>query len=198
MAIKHRIVVLASGRGSNFCAIADAIAQGHLLSAEIVGLISNKAKSPALAEAKSREIPTYLVESASYRKDGSFDRTQYEKELLTLLIKLRPDLILLAGYMLVLGKEIIKSFSQKIINIHPSLLPKFRGLHAQKQALDSGEQETGCTVHWVNDDLDGGETILQAKTPIFAGDTEESLSRRLLPIEHKTYIAALKIVLTNR
>lgn len=198
MALKHRIVVLASGRGSNFCAIADAIAKGELDSTQIVGLISNRAKAQVLAEAKSRSIPTHLVESAHYKKGGVFDRAHYERELLSLLSELKPDLILLAGYMLVLGEEIIQKFPKKIINIHPSLLPKFRGLHAQRQALETGESETGCTVHWVTEELDGGKPILQAKTPIFPGDNEDSLSRRLLPLEHETYISALKLVLKSR
>ncbi len=111
------------------------------------------------------------------------------------MLSLKPDLICLAGYMLVLGKKIVEAFPRKIINIHPSLLPKFRGLHAQKQALESGDKITGCTVHWVTEGLDEGLAILQAEVPILSGDNEESLSLRMLPIEHQTYISALKLIL---
>jgi phosphoribosylglycinamide formyltransferase-1 len=173
------------------------VTRGDLPQAEIVALISNKAKAQVLEEAKNRLIPTHIVESALYKKAGTFDRANYEKKLLSLIVELKPDLILLAGYMLVLGKEIIQTFPKKIINIHPSLLPKFRGLHAQKQALETGEKQTGCTVHWVTEEIDEGEPILQANIAIFPEDTEESLSLRLLPIEHQTYISALKLVLKN-
>lgn len=194
MGVKLRIVILASGRGSNFCAIADAIASHQLPNAEIIGLVSNRADAKALQEAEKRSIPKFLVEAKQFRKDHRLDRNAYEKELLKLLKSLQPELILLAGYMLVLGKEIVSAFPRRIINIHPSLLPKFRGLHAQKQALDHGETETGCTVHWVTEGLDEGEPILQARVPILPGDTEETLSERLLPIEHTTYISALKML----
>ena len=197
MAISRRIVVLASGRGSNFCAIADAIAQKQITGAEIVALILNKSQATAIQEAQKRKVPFFIVESQKFRSSGKFDRYTFEIELLNELKKLKPDLILLAGYMLVLGKEVIQSFPRKIINIHPSLLPKFRGLHAQRQALESGELETGCTVHWVTEGLDEGETILQAKIPILQGDTEQTLSERLLPIEHSTYVKALQLVLAS-
>jgi phosphoribosylglycinamide formyltransferase 1 len=195
MALTKKLVVLASGRGSNFCALADAIHQGSIEGAEIVALISNKANARAMQEAQARNIPHFLVESKRFKVNQQWDRNSYEKELLSLLKSLKPDFILLAGYMLVLGKQIIQSFPQQIINIHPSLLPKFRGLHAQKQALVSGETETGCTVHWVTEGLDEGDPILQGKVPILTGDTEETLSLRLLPVEHQTYIAALKLLL---
>ncbi len=195
MGLKNRIVVLSSGRGSNFCAIADGITQGKIPNAEIVGLISNRSDALALSHAKLRAISYHVIESKLYRANNKFDRPTYEKPLLSLLLSLKPDLILLAGYMLVLGKEIIQTFPKKIINIHPSLLPKFRGLHAQKQALENGEKETGCTVHWVTEGLDEGPTILQARVPILPNDTEESLSLRLLPLEHETYVSALKLIL---
>jgi phosphoribosylglycinamide formyltransferase-1 len=192
MEIKKRIVVLASGRGSNFCALADAIQKKQIPNAQIIALISNRKEAPALLEANSRNVPQHIIASKDYRTAKGFDRDSYEAKLLETLLELKPDLILLAGYMLVLGKKIVEAFPRKIINIHPSLLPKFRGLQAQKQALESGDSITGCTVHWVTERLDEGETILQNPCPILPGDTVETLSQRLLPLEHKTYIAAVK------
>jgi len=195
MGLKKRVLVLASGRGSNFCAIADAISLGIIPNASIVGVISNKTEATVLDHAKARNISGFVIESNQYRKHGKLDRNAYEEKLLNLMLSLKPDLICLAGYMLVLGKKIVEAFPRKIINIHPSLLPKFRGLHAQKQALESGDKITGCTVHWVTEGLDEGLAILQAEVPILSGDNEESLSLRMLPIEHQTYISALKLIL---
>ena len=195
MAIKKRIVILASGRGSNFCAISDAIKQKRIPEAEVTALICNKANAPVLEEANRRQIPSFTLESNLFRSGNKFNSSAYEFKLLELLKELNPDLILLAGYMLILGKEVVRAFPRRIINIHPSLLPKYRGLHAQQQALESGDKETGCTVHWVTAGLDEGAPILQAKIPILERDTHESLSQRLLPIEHETYVAAVKIIL---
>jgi len=187
-----RLVVLASGRGSNFAAIADAINSGQIPRAEIVGLISNKKEAPVVELAQSRKIPCAVLESNAFRKEGRFDRSSYEKELLKILRSLNPDLICLAGYLLLLGPDIIQSYPKQIINIHPSLLPLFKGLHAQRQAILDGAKETGCTVHFVTEGLDEGPIILQKRISIFENDSEESLSSRLLPLEHETYIEALK------
>lgn len=195
MGVKKRIVVLASGRGSNFCALADAIQNKIILNAEVVGLVCNKKDAPVLSEAKIRAIPHFFIDANQFRVSNKFDRRSYEVELLKTLQTLKPDFILLAGYMLILGVEIIRNYPRKIINIHPSLLPKFRGLHAQKQALESGDSITGCTVHWVTEGLDEGEPILQAKIAILPNDTEKTLSERMLPIEHATYIDAIKLIL---
>lgn len=190
--IKKRIVVLASGRGSNFEAIANAIQQGPLSHLEVVSLISNRLEAKALQTAKDFGIPTFVLESKKYKKAGMFLRTEYEKELKQLLLYLNPDWICLAGYLLLLGREIVDEFPGKILNIHPSLLPQFKGLNAQRQALQAGESKTGCTVHLVTADLDAGPIILQKTVPILPYDTEESLSQRLLPIEHEAYVEALK------
>jgi len=195
MGLKKRIVILASGRGSNFCAIADAILTDVIHNAEIVGVISNKAEALVIAHASRRKIPHYIIEDLNFRNQGKFDRLAYEQKLLSLMLSLKPDLICLAGYMLLLGKEIVQTFPQKIINIHPSLLPKFRGLRAQKQALESGDTKTGCTVHWVTEGLDEGPPILQATVPILPDDNEDSLSQRILTVEHETYVSALKLIL---
>lgn len=195
MGLKKRILILASGRGSNFCAIADAVSTNSIPNAEIVGVISNKADALVIEHAKKRNIPWHVIEATKFRTQGKLDRRSYEKKLLSLMFSLKPDLICLAGYMLVLGKEIVQSFPKQIINIHPSLLPKFRGLHAQKQALESGDSETGCTVHWVTEGLDEGPPILQATVPILPDDDEDSLSQRMLSVEHETYVSALKLIL---
>ena len=195
MAVDTRIIVLASGRGSNFCALSDAISNHTLTNAKIVGVISNKKGALVLKEAEQRNIPTGLIDSKTFSLHGKFQRNEYEKVLITTIESFQPDLILLAGYLLVLGKEVIAHFPNKIINIHPSLLPKFPGLHAQRQALEKGEKVTGCTVHWVTEGLDEGAMILQAKLKILEGDTEATLSERLLPLEHATYIAAVQLLL---
>lgn len=192
-----RIVVLASGRGSNFAAIADAITNGQIPEAQIAALISNKPQAPVLELAQSRGIPVIVLESKAFRKENRFDRISYEKDLLNCLRALKPDLICLAGYLLLLGKEIIQTFPGKIINIHPSLLPLFKGLHSQKQAIVSGAKETGCTVHFVTESLDEGPIILQNRITILENETEESLISRLLPVEHATYIEALKRLCSN-
>lgn len=189
--IKSKIIILASGRGSNFEAIAKAVKTGVLAHIEICCLISNRSDAKALEIAKHFFIPFHVLESKKYRLDGSFQREAYEKDLKTLIESYNPDWICLAGYLLLLGSQIINQFSGRIINIHPSLLPQFKGLNAQKQALEAGATETGCTVHFVTDELDAGPVILQKKLTVLASDTVESLSRRLLPLEHQAYVEAL-------
>ncbi|NBX92320.1 MAG: phosphoribosylglycinamide formyltransferase [Proteobacteria bacterium] len=194
---KTKLVILASGRGSNFKAIAEAIDRGTLPHSVIAGLISNRKDAPVLHLAKQNNIPHFLIESSQYVVNGSFNRIGYEEQLLDVLNSLKPDLICLAGYLLLLGSAIIKHYPNRIINIHPSLLPAFKGLHAQAQAIRAGVSTTGCTVHWVTDALDAGPIILQKSVPILPNDTEESLSLRMLPIEHQTYIEALNLILTK-
>jgi phosphoribosylglycinamide formyltransferase-1 len=189
--IKSKIIIIASGRGSNFEAIAKAVQTGVLNHIEICCLISNRSDARALEIAKNFLIPFHVLESKQYRMDGSFQREAYEKDLKTLIESYNPDWICLAGYLLLLGSQIINQFSGRIINIHPSLLPQFKGLNAQKQALEAGVTETGCTVHFVTEELDAGPVILQKKLTVLASDTEESLSRRLLPLEHQAYVEAL-------
>jgi phosphoribosylglycinamide formyltransferase 1 len=184
MAIK-RLVILASGRGSNFAAIADAVQNEVIPNAKIVGLISNKAKAGAIKLAEERGVPVLLIPSKG------IDRAEYEQKLLAHLNFLHPDFICLAGYMLLLGKEVVQNFPGQILNIHPSLLPFFKGLNAQRQALEAGMTETGCTVHFVTEELDDGPIVLQNRVEILAEDSESSLSERLLPIEHETYVQAL-------
>jgi len=181
-----RLVVLASGRGSNFEAIADAVKKGELPNAEMVALITNRGDAPALKIAESRDIPSYIIDG----KD--------EPKLIEIVEKLQPNFICLAGYMLVLGKQFLSRWPNQILNIHPSLLPSFKGLKAQKQALEYGVKWTGCTVHFVNEELDGGPVIAQNSLEILEGDTEESLTQRLLKVEHRTYVEALSKVCTRK
>jgi len=188
----NRLLVFASGRGSNFEAIATAIENGQIENAQIVGLFSNKSTAPVLEKAARLKIPTHVIESKNYKHNSKFDREKYEKDLLKYALTVNPDWIILAGYMLILGREFIKEFEGKIINIHPSLLPKYKGLDAQKQALEAKETETGCTVHIVTEEMDAGPIIAQSKVKILPEDTVERLIERLLAVEHATYVRALK------
>lgn len=189
---KKRLLVFASGRGSNFEAIAKAIQKKEITNAEICMLFCNKQNALALKKAKALGIATHVIASKLFKSNGKFDRASYEKEVIAFAKKQNPDWIILAGYMLLIGKEFIQSFEGKIINIHPSLLPKYKGLEAQKQALDAKERETGCTVHIVTEEMDAGPIIAQSRVPILPNDTVETLIERLLPIEHATYIAAIQ------
>jgi len=186
-----KLAILASGRGTNFLAIAKAAQSGKIPNCEIVGLVSNRAEAPALEIAKQMGIPAYVHASRDFVKDKKLDREKYEAGLVPLVEKLSPDYICLAGYMLMLGPGLLRAFPNRILNVHPSLLPKFKGLHPQRQALEAKEKETGCTVHWVTEKLDDGPALKQAKIAIEPGDTEATLSARLLPVEHETYVAAL-------
>ncbi len=192
VAKKKRLLVFASGRGSNFEAIASAIERGEIPQAEIVCLFSNKKNALALEKAKNLNIATHVIASKNYKQDGKFDRAAYEKDLMTFASSVNADWIILAGYMLILGKDFIQQFEGMIINIHPSLLPKYKGLEAQKQALQAKEKETGCTVHIVTEEMDAGPIIAQSKIAILPNDTVETLTERLLPIEHSTYVTAIK------
>jgi phosphoribosylglycinamide formyltransferase-1 len=183
----HHAVVLASGRGSNFKAIIEASQTGILPHLRVSALVCNNPKAGAIHVAKENHVPYHVLESKP-------NRMEFDKKLLNLLIHLNPDWILLAGFMLILKHEVLHVFSNRIINIHPSLLPKFRGLSAQKQALEAQEKETGCSVHFVTEELDAGRIILQKKLDILPNETEESLIARLLPIEHQAYIEALNLI----
>lgn len=188
---------MASGRGSNFEALVRAEKEGRLGPFKMSALVCNEPQAPARDLAKKFEIPEFLVDSNPFKNQGRFDRKGYEVELLKCLLSLKPDWICLAGYLLILGPEIIRSFPKRILNIHPSLLPKYRGLRAQKQAIEAREKFTGCTVHFVTEELDGGPIILQRSLAIEPQDTEESLSNRLLPLEHRTYIEALQLLVSS-
>ncbi|HSK62307.1 MAG TPA: phosphoribosylglycinamide formyltransferase [Pyrinomonadaceae bacterium] len=185
-----RIAVLISGRGSNMLALHDAVRAGKIPNAEIVLVVSDKADAAGLALAGERGIETVAIE----RRGRT--RVEHEEEIIQILRERRVDLICLAGYMRLLSPCFIDAFRGRILNIHPSLLPSFPGLDAQRQALEHGVKFTGCTVHFVDETLDGGPIIAQRVVPVLPGDTVESLSTRILEQEHQLYAEAVKSVLS--
>lgn len=174
-----RLGVLVSGRGSNLAAVLDEIAAGRLAAAVRV-VVSDKPAAPALERAAKANVPAVVVERRNFP-----DTAAFEKAIAAALRDHDVELVVLAGFMRVLGRDLVDEFSTRIINIHPSLLPSFPGLHAQKQALDYGVKITGCTVHFVNEVMDGGQIIAQAAVPVLPGDTEDTLSDRILVEEHR-------------
>lgn len=180
-----QVVVMASGTGTNFKAICDATKSGEL-DIDIKALIVDKSDANAINIAKEYGIKSIVLNYKSYE-----NRADYDQELEENLIKLNPDLIFLAGYMRILNREIIAKFPQRIINIHPSLLPKFPGLHAVEQAYEAKETQTGVTVHYVNEGVDSGEIINQESFAI-EGLSVEQIYQRLKPIEHRLYIKTIK------
>jgi formyltetrahydrofolate-dependent phosphoribosylglycinamide formyltransferase len=188
-----RLAVLLSGRGSNFEAIADAVESGAIPNAAIVAVISDVPEARGLERARRRGLPAFAVDRKKFAS-----RREHEAELLRLLEEARPDLVCLAGYMRVLSPDFVERFRGRIVNIHPALLPKFPGLHAQRQALEAGETVSGCTVHFVDEGTDTGPAILRRVVPILPGDTEDSLSERILVEEHRAYPEAIALVLATR
>ncbi len=183
-----KIGVLVSGRGTNLQAIIDQISRGNI-PATIEIILSNKKDAPALERAKSHGIKSIFLDPKKFNS-----KSDYDLALATELKEHNVDLICLAGYMKILGKEFIQSFPNKIINIHPSLLPAFPGLNVQQKAIDYGVKFSGCTVHYVNEEVDSGPIILQAVVPVLDNDDEESLSKRILEQEHKIYPEAIKLI----
>ena len=188
---RNRLGILLSGRGSNFLAIADAIASGRLPDAEIAVVISNKADAPGLAAARERGLNSLAIEARGRK------RAEHDAEIIACLQEYRVDLVCLAGYMRLLSAEFVAAFSQRILNIHPSLLPAFPGLDAQQQALEYGVKVTGCTVHFVDEQLDHGAIILQKVVPVLDGDNGDDLAARILEQEHIAYAEAIKRVLSG-
>jgi phosphoribosylglycinamide formyltransferase-1 len=186
-----RLGVLISGRGSNFEAIADRIAAGTL-DASIAVVISNRAEARGLEAARQRGLNAVCILSKG------LDREIYDRLLLDELRKHQVDLVCLAGFMRLLSANFIRQFPHRILNIHPSLLPAFPGLDAQRQAFDHGVKITGCTVHFVDEELDAGPILIQAVVPVLDGDTIESLSARILTEEHRVYSEAIGIVLGGK
>jgi phosphoribosylglycinamide formyltransferase 1 len=187
----RRLGILLSGRGSNFQAIADSIAAGRL-DAEIAVVIANRAEAPGLAIARERGLTAVCIPSRG------LDRESYDRLLLAELAKHDVDVVCLAGYMRLLSPAFIRAYPLRILNIHPSLLPAFPGLDAQHQALEHGVKYSGCTVHFVDEGLDSGPIIQQAVVPVEDGDTEETLSARILKEEHRIYSEALRLVLSGK
>jgi phosphoribosylglycinamide formyltransferase-1 len=186
-----RLGILLSGRGSNFEAIADQVAAGRL-DATIAVVISNRPEARGLEVARQRGLPAVPLPAKG------LDREAYDRLLVEELNKHEVDLVCLAGFMRLLSALLVRAFPQRILNIHPSLLPSFPGLDAQQQALEHGVKITGCTVHLVDEYLDAGPIILQAAVPVEDGDTTESLSARILEQEHRIYSEAIRIMLSGK
>jgi len=187
-----KIGILISGRGSNMVAIAEAVRSGRIPNSEVAVVVSDKTSAKGLEKAKDHNIETLVIT----RKNRS--REEHDAEIISELKKRNVELVCLAGYMRLLSKGFVLSFPNKIINIHPSLLPSFPGLDAQKQAIDYGVKISGCTVHFVDEDLDHGTIILQKSIEVKNEDTAESLSAKILEHEHALYVEALaKIVSGN-
>ena len=186
-----KLAVLVSGRGSNLQAIIDSI-EREKLNAHISIVISSTKNAMALKRAEKHGIKTIFIDPATYLNSKEYDKVLIEK-----LKEFSIDLICLAGYMRILGEEVIQTFKEKIINIHPSLLPAFPGLNAQKQAIVHGVKFSGCTVHFVDSGIDSGPIILQTAVPVYDNDDEKSLSKRILEQEHYLYPKAINMIKEN-
>lgn len=187
----NRLGILISGRGSNFEAIADSIEKGDL-DAEIAIVISNNPKAQGLTRAQERGLNAVCVRSRAMEREA-YDRLVVEK-----LREANVDLVCLAGFMRLLSSYFVNEYPQRILNIHPSLLPSFPGLEAQLQAIEHGVRYSGCTVHFVDERLDAGPIIAQAAVPVLDGDDEDSLAVRILEQEHRTYTEAIRLVLSGK
>lgn len=189
--MNKRLGILLSGRGSNFSAIADSIAEGRL-DAQIGVVISNRVDAPGIELARQRGLNAQVLASKG------LDREVYDRQLIGELRGNDVGLVCLAGYMRILSGHFIREFPQRILNIHPSLLPAFPGLDAQHQALEHGVKFSGCTVHFVDEGLDSGPIIQQAVVPVFDHDTAASLTDRILKEEHRIYTEAIALVLSGK
>ena len=184
-----RIGVLLSGRGSNFEALAESVSAGRLPGAEIAIVVSNREGAPGIERAKARGIATRVIPSKG------LERETYDRQVVAVLNEYKVDLVCLAGYMRLLSPYFVAAFPNRILNIHPSLLPSFPGLESQRQALEYGVKFAGCTVHFVDENLDAGPIVLQAVVPVEDADTEATLSEKILREEHRIYTEAVKIIL---
>ena len=189
--MNRRLGVLISGRGSNLKAIIDAIEQKRL-DASIAIVIANRADAPGLDHARKAGIETLVI---SHK--GFTTRDEYDRALVGALKERNVALVCLAGFMRLLSPVFIDAFPHRILNIHPSLLPKYPGLHPQQQALDDGASVSGATVHFVNTELDGGPVVMQQEVPVQRGDTADSLAARILIVEHQLYPRAIQQVLNG-
>ncbi len=187
--MKTRIGVLLSGRGSNFEALAEGAANGRIPNAEIVIALSNREDARGIERARAMGIEAQVISSKG------LDREAYDKLVIATLQEKRVELVCLAGYMRLLSPQFVAAFRNRILNIHPSLLPAFPGLEAQRQALEHGAKFSGCTVHFVDENLDAGPIVLQACVPIEDSDTPETLAQRILREEHRIYAEAVRVVL---
>lgn len=184
--MKKRIIILVSGNGSNLQAIINAC-QNNLINGKIVAVISNKPDVYSLMRAKQANIPSHVINHKEFATREAFDH-----QLQLQIEQYQPDLIVLAGYMRILTPHFVQHYSGKMLNIHPSLLPKYPGLNTHRRAMEAGDKEHGTTVHFVADELDGGPIILQAKVPIFDNDEEQDIVERVLAQEHQIYPLVIK------
>ena len=184
--------MLLSGRGSNFEALADSVTAGRIPDAEISIVISNREDAPGLRRATERRIPARVIPSKGVEREA------YDRLVVVALNEARVDLVCLAGFMRLLSPYFVAAFRGRILNIHPSLLPSFPGLESQRQALDYGVKFSGCTVHFVDENLDAGPIVKQAIVPIEPGDTDETLAARILNEEHRIYTEAVRLVLSGK
>ena len=190
--MKRRIGVLVSGRGSNFEALADSVAAGRIPNAEVAIVVSNREDAPAVEKARVRGIEARAIPSKG------LEREAFDKLVVAALKEKNVDLVCLAGYLRLLSPYFVNAFRGRILNIHPSLLPAFPGLESARQALEHGVKFSGCTVHFVDENLDAGPIILQAVVPIEDSDTPETLAARILREEHRIYTEAVRLVLEGR
>jgi len=189
--VKKRIGVLLSGRGSNFEALADSVAAGRIPNAEIALVVSNREGAAGIEKAKARGIETRVIPSKGLQRED------HDRQVVAALQEKGVELVCLAGYMRLLSPLFVRAFAGKILNVHPSLLPAFPGLEAQRQALEHGVKVSGCTVHFVDENLDAGPIVIQATVAIRDDDTAETLSERILREEHRIYSEAVKLVLSG-
>lgn len=192
--MKKRLGVLLSGRGSNFLAIHSAIVEGRLRDAEIAVVLSNRAEAPGLAAAQELG---FHAEAVVQQGKGPEARAAHDAKLIAALTQRGVDLVCLAGYMRIISPAFVLEFRDRIINIHPSLLPSFPGLEAQRQALDFGAKVSGCTVHFVDEQVDHGAVILQLAVPVEEEDSVEALTHRILAQEHQAFPEAIRRVLSG-
>ncbi len=181
-----KVGILISGRGSNMVALVDAVKSGEIPDSEVAVVISDRADAAGLEKALKRGVETLVVE----RKGRP--RADHDAEIISELTKRDVELVCLAGYMRLLSPEVVRAFPDRIVNIHPSLLPAYPGLNVHERVLAAGEASSGCTVHYVNGNLDAGPVILRREVPVLAGDTVETLSARILDEEHAAYVEAVK------
>jgi len=186
-----KLGILISGRGSNMVALVDAVAAGEILDSQVAVVISDRSDAAGLEKARERGIETVVIE-----RNGRI-REEHDTEIIGALKDRGIELVCLAGYMRLLSPGFIQAFANKIVNIHPSLLPAFPGLDAQRQAFEAGVKVTGCTVHFVDELLDHGPSILQCEVERFGDDTVETLSARILEQEHKLYVEAVRQIVLN-
>ncbi|RRZ90995.1 phosphoribosylglycinamide formyltransferase [Erwinia sp. 198] len=176
-----RLVVLVSGQGSNLQSILDACRQGRI-HGSVAAVFSNKADAYGLTRAREAGVPAHALAAAQFA-----DRDAFDRQLMLEIDAYAPDLVILAGYMRILSADFVARYAGRMLNIHPSLLPKYPGLHTHRQAIENGDEEHGTSVHFVTEELDGGPVILQAKVPVFSGDTIDEVAARVQHQEHAIY-----------